>query len=209
MKSVYRTIAGGIGLVSVAIQYWLVVVDGGAIVSGTVHFFSFFTILTNLLVAAALLQPVFAPSTRWGLFLDRPSVRTAIAGYIIVVGVVFYTLLRNTSHIEGWELFFDHVLHYVTPPLFVLDWLVFVPKSAIPWRTGAACLGYPAIYAAWTLGHGAVSGWYPYAFLDVAELGYPQALLNMAGLVVAFLVLELLLVAIGRLLARVRSGRWI
>ena len=54
----------------------------------------------------------------------------------------------------------------------------------------------------WTLLHGAVSGWYPYPFLDVSELGYPRTLLNIAGLVLAFLVLELALVGIGRLHAR-------
>jgi hypothetical protein len=209
IKTLYRALAGGIALVSVAFQYWLVVLDGGALWSGSVHFFSYFTILTNILAGVALLAPVVAPASRTARFLDRPSVRTAIAGYIVVVGTVYYALLRNIGHAQGWELFFEHVLHYVTPPLFVLDWLLFVPKGSIPWRTGFACLGYPAIYAVWTLGHGAVSGWYPYPFVDVADLGYPQALINIAGLVAAFLALELILVAIGRLLARTGRARQI
>lgn len=207
MKNLYRTIAGAIGLFAVGIQYWLVVLDGGALLKGSVHFFSYFTILTNILAAVALLAPVLAPASPTTRFLDRPSVRTAIAGYIVVVGTVYYALLRNIGHAQGWELFFEHVLHYVTPPLFVLDWLLFVPKGGLPWRTGVACLGYPAIYAVWTLAHGAVTGWYPYPFLDVADLGYPQTLLNIAGLVVAFLALELILVAIGRLLVRPSSER--
>jgi hypothetical protein len=129
-------------------------------------------------------------------------VRTAIAGYIIIVGTVYYLLLRGVSNAEGWPLFFEQVLHYVTPPLFVLDWLLFVPKGEVAWRTGVAYLGFPAAYAAWTLGHGAVSGWYPYPFLDVPELGYPRTLFNIAGLVLAFLALELILVGIGRLIDR-------
>ncbi|HEX9881626.1 MAG TPA: Pr6Pr family membrane protein [Hyphomicrobium sp.] len=207
IKDLYRTIAGAIASFSVGIQYWLVVLDGGATLRGSVHFFSYFTILTNILVAVALLVPVVAPASRAGHFLDRPPVRTAIAGYIIVVGAVYYLLLRNTGHAQGWTLFFEHVLHYVTPPLFVLDWLLFVPKGGVPWRTGFACLGFPAVYAVWTLAYGALSGWYPYPFLDVPDLGYAQALLNMAGLVTAFLILELVLVAIGRLLARSASAR--
>jgi len=84
----------------------------------------------------------------------------------------------------------------------VLDWLLFVPKGEVAWRNGIASLGFPAVYAAWTLGHGALSGWYPYPFLDVPDLGYPRTLLNIAGLVLAFLALELLLVGIGRLINR-------
>jgi hypothetical protein len=202
LRTAYRTLAGVIGLVSVGWLYGLVVLDGGPVLSGSVRYFSFFTILTNLLAAAAMLLPVWAPATRAGAFLDRPAVRTAIAGYIIVVGVVYYALLRNVGNAQGWELFLNQILHYVLPPMFALDWLIFVPKRSLPWRTGIDCLAFPAVYAAWTLTHGAVTGWYPYPFLDVTDLGYAQTLVNLAGLVLAFLALELALVAIGRALAR-------
>ena len=49
---------------------------------------------------------------------------------------------------------------------------------------------------------GAATGWYPYPFVDVADLGYPQALINIAGLVLAFLILQAALVGFGRMLAR-------
>jgi hypothetical protein len=205
VETAYRTLAGVIGLVSVAWLYGLVVLDGGAVLSGTVRYFSFFTILTNLLAAAAMLLPVWAPESRAGIFLNRPAVRTAIVGYIVVVGVVYYALLRNVGNAQGWELFLNQVLHYVLPPMLVLDWLVFVPKHSLPWRTGITCLGFPAVYVVWTLAHGAATGWYPYPFLDVTELGYPQTMANLAGLVLAFLLLELALVAVGRALARLSS----
>jgi hypothetical protein len=209
IRDLYRALAGGFALFAVGIQYWLVVLDGSAtaLVPRSVHFFSYFTILTNMLAASALLIPVAAPATRVARFLDRASVRTAIAGYIIVVGTVYYALLRNIGHAQGWTLVFEHMLHYVTPPLFVLDWLLFVPKGNVAWGNGISCLAFPAAYALWMLAQGAVTGWYPYPFVDVPELGYPQTLLNIAGLVAAFLVLELALVAIGRGIERVRSGR--
>ncbi len=202
--TIYRTIAGAVTLFAVGMQYWFAVLDGFGpdLPARTLHFFSFFTILTNLLAAAALLAPVAAPETWLARFLDRAAVRTGIAGYIIVVGVVYYLLLSDLGHVTGWSRIFEHVLHYVTPPLFVLDWLLFVRKGGLTWRNGTYCLGYPAVYALWTLLHGAVSGWYPYPFLDVSELGYPRSLLNIAGLVLAFLVLDLALVGIGRLMAR-------
>ena len=86
----------------------------------------------------------------------------------------------------------------MTPPLFVLDWLAFVPKRELNWRVGLSAMGFPLVYLVWTLAHGAATGWYPYPFIDVVELGYPRALANIAGLVLVFLALEVALVGIGR-----------
>jgi hypothetical protein len=200
MKTLYRTVAGALGLVAVAGQYWLVThgKGGAALPTSSVHFFSFFTILTNLLTALAMLAPVVAPDSGLGRFLDRPSVRTAIVGYIVIVGTVYYTLLRKLDNATGLHLYLEYVLHYVMPPLFVLDWLLFVPKGEIGWRNGVDSLAYPIAYLAWTLAHGAFAGWYPYPFIDVSKLGYGRMLLNSAGLILAFLAIELLLVALDR-----------
>jgi hypothetical protein len=100
---------------------------------------------------------------------------------------------------------FEYVPHYVTPPLFVRDWLLFVPKGEIGWRNGVGSPAFPLVYLGWTLAHGAYGGWYPYPFLDVLELGYGRVLLNTAGLILAFLALELLLVAIDRMIRPNRS----
>lgn len=210
MRRIYRLATGALGLVSVGAQYWLIMHDksGAALVTGTINFLSYFTILTSLLAAAAMLFPVLAPGWPLGAFFERASVRTAITGYIIIVGAVYFLLLRNVGHAEGLSLFFDHILHYVLPPLFVLDWILFVPKGVVAWRNGFACLGFPALYIAWTLSHGALTGWYPYHFVDVTKLGYAQTVLNIAGLVLAFLALDFLLVAIDRVKPsrRARAG---
>ena len=127
--------------------------------------------------------------------------RTAITGYIIIVGVVYYLLLSGLSQRQGWPMFFEHMLHYVTPPLFVIDWLAFVDKRELPWRVDLSAMIFPLAYLGWTLLHGAASGWYPYPFLDVTELGYPRAILNIVGFVLVFLALEMVLIGIGRALA--------
>lgn len=201
-KSVYRIGAGAVTAALVVAQYWLSVVDAAdsALLTRSLQFFSFFTILTNLLAAAALLAPVMAPGTALGRLLGRPGVRTAIAGYMIMVGVVYYLLLVGLSDRQGASLFIEHALHAVTPPLFVVDWLLFVDRRSVDWRVGLRGLAYPLIYLAWTLGHGATSGWYPYPFLDVADLGYARVLGNAAALVAVYIALEAVLAAIGRAL---------
>jgi hypothetical protein len=204
LQTTYRAAAGAFTAICVVMQYWLLLRGEtfAAMAASSVKFFSFFTILTNVLAAAALLLPVVAPNSTAGQFLNRPNVRTAITGYIIIVGVVYWLLLSGLSHRQGWPMFFEHMAHYVTPPLFVLDWVLFVPKRDVDGRVAVGSLWYPLVYLIWTLLHGAVTGWYPYPFVDVADLGYPRVFLNIAGLVLAFLILEAALVGISRMLAR-------
>ena len=200
LQTIYRAAAGAFTVICVIMQYWLLVRGDtfAGMAASSLRFFSFFTILTNILAAAALLIPLIAPRSAAGQYLARPSVRTAITGYIIIVGVVYYLLLSGLSQRQGWPMFFEHMLHYVTPPLFVLDWLAFVDKRDLPWRVDLSAMSFPLAYLAWTLLHGAASGWYPYPFLDVSELGYPRAILNIIGLTLVFLALEIGLVGIGR-----------
>jgi len=204
LQTIYRAAAGAFIAFCVAMQYWLLVRGDtfAGMAASSVKFFSFFTILTNVLAAATLLLPLIAPRSAAGQFLARPGVRTAVTGYIIIVGVIYYLLLSGLSQRQGWPMFFEYVLHYVTPPLFVLDWLAFVDKRDLPWRVDLSAMSFPLAYLAWTLVHGAASGWYPYPFVDVADLGYPRALINIAGLVLVFLALELALVGVGRVLTR-------
>jgi hypothetical protein len=203
LQTAYRTIAGVFIALCVLMQYWLMLRGDtlAAMATSSVKFFSFFTILTNVLAAVTLLWPLVAPRSTLGRFLSQPPVRTAVTGYIIIVGVIYYLLLRDLSQRQGWSMFFEYMLHYVTPPLFVLDWLLFVDKRDLDWRIGLSALGFPLAYLVWTVIHGAATGWYPYPFIDAAELGYPRASLNTAGLVLVFVALEVALVGIGRLLA--------
>jgi hypothetical protein len=55
--------------------------------------------------------------------------------------------------------------------------------------------------------HGAVTGFYPYSFLEVGQLGYERVLLNMGVLMAAFAVLGLILVGIDRLLGAVEPRK--
>jgi hypothetical protein len=45
---------------------------------------------------------------------------------------------------------------------------------------------FPLGYAAYSLVHGAATGFYPYPFIDVNHLGYDKVLTNMAMLILVF-----------------------
>jgi hypothetical protein len=201
-------LAALLGWFAIGLQYWLVMTGdiGPDPVNRTINFFSYFTILTNILAALAMTLPVIAPRTSLGAFFSRPTVRTAIATYIIIVGVTYHLILRHQWNPEGWALVADTALHYVTPILFVLDWLVFVQKRSVPWKNAFAALVFPLIYMAWTFAHGIQSGFYPYPFVDLGALGLEKVLVNAAGMMAAFAFLGLVLIAVGRLVGQRTSA---
>jgi len=89
MKTTLRAIAAATVFFALALQFWLEIHIPRApgLFKSTVNFFSYFTILANCAAALAMLVPLIAPDRGAGRFLSQPSVRTAIAAYLIVVGI--------------------------------------------------------------------------------------------------------------------------
>ena len=207
---VFRVVAAIVGLFALALQFLLMVNDpSGPELSATIiNFFSYFTILTNALVAVSMLAPSIAPASRAGQLLNRPSVRTMNAGYSAVVALVYFFFLRNVGGDEDWELLADRLLHYVVPAMVMIDWLVFVSKGQVPWTIVGTSLVIPILYGVWTLVHGALTGWYPYSFFDVTRIGYAKTLVNFGGFLCMFVAMALALFLLDRLVARlVQQGK--
>jgi hypothetical protein len=118
---------------------------------------------------------------------------------------VYYIILRKFWNPEGWQLVADTVEHCVAPTLYMVDWLVFVPRGTVSAKSIPWWLVFPLGYGAYSLIHGAASEYYPYPFLNVAELGYERVLVNMGVLTATFAILGLILVAIDRTLGRVEA----
>ena len=153
-----------------------------------------------------MLIPLVAPESRLGRFLSKPSVRTAIAGYLIVVAVTYYFFLRFAGDDRGLERIADQLMHYVVPLLFMIDWIAFVPKGRVAWTMVGTSLLPPLVYGFWTLIHGAVTGWYPYPFVNMRSLGYQEGLESMAGFLGVFIAVALILTAIDRVIGSFRRS---
>jgi hypothetical protein len=207
MKYTFRLAAGILCCLALILQFWLVQAGtvGPGPIGRTVNFFSYFTILTNILAGLAFLLPDLMPNSPGGQFFSHASVRTGIAAYIIVVMAVVYFILRHLSNLQGLDFLADLILHYIMPTLLVIDWLFFVPKETLKLRDVFKWLWFPVIYLAWTFIHGAVSGFYPYPFLNTAELGIWRVLLNEFVLVAVFFLLGIALVTVGKFERRATS----
>ncbi|AIY43043.1 Integral membrane protein [Collimonas arenae] len=161
--------------------------------------FGYLTILTNVLVAVVCTVLLLKPDSAPGQYFSRPGVQTAVTLYIIIVGLGYNVLLRNHAPFTGLHRLSDESLHTVVPLMYLLYWLLYVPKSGLQAKDSLLWLIYPLAYFAVAMLRGGSSGFYPYPFLNVTNLGYARVMGNAAMLLVGFFVLALALVAIARL----------
>lgn len=196
---VYAALGALLGWFALALQLYLMLMQAPASMLGVViTYFSFFTILTNFLVALVFTAAAVRPSAAWGQLLLRPSVQASTAVYIAIVGIVYQLLLRQLWNPQGAQWVADVLLHSVLPVGYVLYWWLFAPRDELNWKNAIGWLVYPGAYLVYTLARGAVSGLYPYPFVDVNALGYGGVLARSAGLMLVFLGMGLLMVAIAR-----------
>ena len=168
---------------------------------------SYFTIESNLLVAASA-WALWRRPNRGNRTLFRVVRLAGVVG-ITVTGLVYVVVLRPVVDLSGWWAVADALLHYAVPVLAVVGWAVYGPRRRVDRRVVLLVLAWPAAWFAWTLLHGAASGFYPYPFVDVDDLGYGHVLGN-AALVLGLLlgVSATYLWVDGRLDAWRRRPRW-
>jgi hypothetical protein len=198
----YALLAASLGWFTLFLQLYLILHQAAPGVlpaaAAIISYFSFFTIVTNFMVAFVLTFSFLGSLSSWGTFLSSPTAQTAVAVYITVVGATYSLLLRELWNPQGGQKVADLLLHDGMPVIYVIFWFFFVRKSGLRWQDAIWWLAYPAIYLGYLLVRGAFFGLYPYPFMDVGAIGYPRMLLNAALFLLVFLGLGLLAVAMGR-----------
>ncbi|WP_248742656.1 MULTISPECIES: Pr6Pr family membrane protein [unclassified Pseudomonas] len=196
------TSAAVLGWAGLGIQLYLIFFArlsvGASLLGGLVSFFSYFTVITNTLVAVVLTCAVTdreSAARRWFL---QPWVSSGIAVSIAVVGLAYSILLRHLWHPQGWQFIADELLHDVMPLLFLAYWWLCVPKGTLRLKHLPLWLIYPLVYFAYALLRGHLLGAYAYPFIDVALLGYPQVFVNAGGILAGFVLMALLVIGIDR-----------
>lgn len=185
------------GWFALAAQLYLIILNRVTSVPETIiRYFSFFTILTNILVTTCCTVLLLKRKSKLNNFYSNAKTLTAITVYITIVGLVYNLILRFLWKPEGLQFLVDELLHTVIPLSFIFFWVFFVPKAKLQWKDIFPWLLYPFGYIIYVLIRGAFSGFYPYPFIDVTKLGYNKVLLNSGMLVVVFVIFSLLYVGL-------------
>jgi hypothetical protein len=106
------------------------------------------------------------------------------------VFTVYVTVLASIWQPQGLFLLCDRLLHYITPALCLLTWLLVWRDGSLSWRDIGWWTVYPILYLVYALARAPIAGEVPYPFLDVAQNG-------VGGVVVAALMITALFLAYG------------
>lgn len=149
-----------------------------------IRFISYFTILSNILVAytsAALARDPQHRGRVWNVLRLN-----AIVG-IAITGIIHWFFLRPILDLHGASYAVDKLLHVVVPIIAIIGWVAFGPRDRIRPADLLPSLIYPLVWVAYTLIRGAAVDWYPYPFIDVTEHGYGPVAINCLGVAVLLL----------------------
>ena len=170
-----------------------------------IRFFSYFTILTNVLVALYFSTKRFG----WSGFVFRlfktDGALTAITTFIFIVGLVYQLVLRHLWSPTGLQFIVDELLHSVIPLAVLLYWFFNVERRDLTIKSLIIWLLYPIVYLFLVLVRGHFSEFYPYPFLNVTEIGYSRTFANVGIIFGIALLLMSALMFIGRLITKNQS----
>ena len=206
IKWAYTTLTVIITWFAIVLQFSISIpaylAEGRSLSNALVQLFSYYTILSNVLMVVCLTSILITPKSAWGRFFLRGSVLTAITLYITIVAIIYNVALRNVWHPVGLFKLANELLHVINPVLFIIYWFAFVPKEGLRYKNILPWLWFPFIYFIYVLIRGAVSGDYPYPFLDVVKLGYMQVMLHALILLPIIWGLGALFILLARFLAK-------
>lgn len=99
-----------------------------------IRFFSFFTILTNLLVALYFTSriPVFN-KVSFGKISKKVTL-TALTTFILVVGLVYQIILSSTWHLAGFQRIIGELLHSVVPFFVLIYWFLLTDSAELKFQ---------------------------------------------------------------------------
>lgn len=174
---------------TVLLQLVLIVNNRQASIPETlIRFFTFFTILSNILVALVFTAEWLQPNLL--KFFAKSNTQVAVAVYIFVVGFVYNTILRFIWQPKGWDKVADELLHLVLPIAYILYWYFKFSKQTINYKSIFGWLLFPMIYIFVVMIRGYFSNYYPYPFLNVSDLGIEQVLWNSIYMTLFFVIVS-------------------
>ncbi|NMN93426.1 Pr6Pr family membrane protein [Antrihabitans stalactiti] len=163
------------------------------------NYFSYFTILSNVLsVIVLLVGGLLDPQDpRW------QNLRGAVTVYMVITCVVYAVLLADVD-VTLNDKWINDTMHRLIPIVVLADWLISPPRTRIDDKQCLTWLAFPAVYAVYSLIRGPIVDWYPYPFIDPRQQGYLELAFSAVVLTVAMVLLALAVGAVGRLAARWR-----
>ena len=163
-------------------------------------FFSFYTILTNIVLVLIYLSEVL-PTQRLAIF-RHPVTRGSMVACITLVSLYVFFVLRHLYAPTGLLELSDRLLHYVAPLLYLLWWVIGQPHGQLRWSNLPVMLLPTLIYFVVVMMRGVWLHRYPYPFMNIDELGIGAVLLGALFMAAGLAALSALVIVLDHFLTR-------
>lgn len=157
----------------------------------TEDYFSYFTILSNLFVAFALINSTFKITSQG----HADIMRGAATLYILIVGLGFIILLGGKN--DEFIFWVNITLHYFAPIVMLLDWIL-TPSVKILFKQSLIWILFLFIYLIYSLVRGAITSWYPYEFLNPSVIGYQGVIGYAVFILIGALIISSAIVQVSK-----------
>jgi hypothetical protein len=198
-----------VGVVGLVVQFVISMqayLAGGRDIPGALgQFFSYYTIITNIALVLIYLSEVVR--WRWLELFRKLDVTGMMVANMLLVMTFVYFYLRGITRPEGMFLACDIALHYVTPIIYIVWWLIAVRHGPLLVRRIPIMLAPTFVYFLVVMARGLWVKEYPYPILNVVRLGYARVLLNAVYMTLALGAIMLLVVGIDEVLGQWRDRR--
>jgi hypothetical protein len=174
--------------------------NGDNIFGAVIYFFTFYTILTNLMLVLIYASDLWPrESLSWW---RTPETRGMMAAVMVLVCLFYHFFLASTWNPQGLFKVADVTLHYVTPILYLVWWALFTWHGKLKFGDVAVMLVPSTIWLIYAMVRGTLIGEYPYPILEANRLGYGQVAINIAAVLAGLTLLCLIVIGLDRLLSR-------
>jgi hypothetical protein len=191
LLAAFRLVFGLLTFIAIGVQLVTLANEGHL---DLVNYFSYFTILSNVIGATMLLVGVARWRAPRSVRIDL--LRGAGVVYLTITFIVFALLLSNTD-VDLAIPWVNSVLHEIIPIVIVIDWLIDPPTTRLTNRQGLLWLSFPAAWIVYILIRGAIVNKYPYPFLDPANGGYASVALYCVMIFALAVAICMAVVAVG------------
>ncbi len=177
--------------ITLAARFYLRILQSDGILDALSYMTQYFTILTNAIILLLMLLIALGRTV-------SPRIVKAFVIAIVCVGLVYHTLLAHLISLTGLDFWSDQGAHTLVPLMSVLWWMFLSPKVGFQRSDIALWVIWPAVYCIYILIRANFSGFYPYPFLNLPEIGWTGLMTSILGILLGFIAIGLLLTAVAR-----------
>lgn len=205
---IFSALSAGMVWIALISELYLTLSDsvhsGRGFLYGISDYFSYFTMLTNILCAFIFTAYSRKASDKSAIeLLKNPVLLTVAEISILGVSIIYHVMLRNLWSPTGLQAFSTNVLHYFTPICFSVLYINVYTHYRLSWKSLYAMVIYPSAYGLFILARGAVTSEYPYPFVDVNKVGYFQVSIFLVSMLILFVITASLFIASNRYFQKV------